>query len=49
MDDVIEELTHSLLQSGGHKQKRAAYHPPLQRDLAYVFNRNDDIENNNPI
>ena len=40
MDDTIEELTHSLLQGGDGIRKRAAYHPPPQRDLQYVFDQN---------
>ena len=40
MDEAIEELTYSLLQGGGSVRKRAAYHPPPQRDLQYVFDRN---------
>ena len=32
-DDVIKKLKHSLLLSDGHVQKKAAYHPPPQRDL----------------
>ena len=40
MDDAIEELTYSLLQGGDGVRKRAAYHPPPQRDLQYVFDRN---------
>ena len=40
MDEAIEELTYSLLQGGGSIRKQAAYHPPLQRDLQYVFDRN---------
>ena len=43
MDDVIEELTHSLLlqlQGGDHVRKRAAYHPPPQKDLQHVFDCN---------
>ena len=40
MDDAIEELTYSLLQGGDGIRKRAAYHPPPQRDLRYVFDRN---------
>ena len=37
MDDAIEELPYSLLQDGDDVRKRAAYHPPPQRDLQYVF------------
>ena len=40
MDEAIEELTHSLLQVGDNVRKRAPYHPPPQRDLLYVFDRN---------
>ena len=40
MDDAIEELTYSLLQAGEGVRKRSAYHPPPQRDLQYVFDRN---------
>ena len=40
MDEAIEELTHSLLQAGDNVRRRAAYHPPPQRDLQYVFDRN---------
>ena len=40
MDDAIEELTHSLLQGGEGVRKRAAYHPPPQRDLRSVFDQN---------
>ena len=40
MDEAVEELTHSLLQGGDNVRRRAAYHPPPQRDLQYVFNRN---------
>ena len=40
MDEAIEELTHSLLQGGDGVRKRAAYHPPPQRDLQYVFDQN---------
>ena len=40
MDDAIEELTYSLLQGGDGVRKRAAYHPPPQRDLLYVFDWN---------
>ena len=40
MDEAIEELTHSLLQGGDNVRRRAAYHPPPQRDLQYVFDRN---------
>ena len=29
-----------LLQGGDGVRKQAAYHPPPQRDLQYVFNRN---------
>ena len=36
MDDAIEELTYSLLQGGDGIRKRAAYHPPPQRDLQSV-------------
>ena len=41
MDDAIEELTYSLLQGGGGIRKRAAYHPPPEKDLQYVFDRNE--------
>ena len=44
MDDAIEDLTNSLLQSCGHVRKRAAYHPPPQWDLMYVFDRNGGIK-----
>ena len=40
MDDAIEELTHSLLQGGDNIRRRAAYHPPPQRNLQYVFDQN---------
>ena len=41
IDEAVEELTHSLLQGGGNVRRRAAYHPPPQRDLQYVlFDRN---------
>ena len=40
MDEAVEELTHSLLQGGDGVRKRAAYHPPAQRDLQSVFDRN---------
>ena len=40
MDEAIEELTYSLLQAGEGVRKRSAYHPPPQRDLQYVFDRN---------
>ena len=40
MDEAVEELTHSLLQGGGSVRKRAAFHPPPQRDLQYVFDQN---------
>ena len=40
MDEAIEELTYSLLQGGDGIRKRSAYHPPPQRDLQYVFDRN---------
>ena len=40
MDEAIEELTYSLLQGGDNVRKRAAYHPPAQRDLQYVFDQN---------
>ena len=40
MDEAVEELTHSLLQGGDSVQKQVAYHPPPQRDLQNVFNRN---------
>ena len=44
MDDAIEELTYSLLQGGDGIRKRAAYHPPPQRDLQYVFDRNGGMK-----
>jgi len=40
MDEAIEELTYSLLQGGPPVRKRGAYHPPPQRDLMLVFDRN---------
>ena len=40
MDEAVKELTHFLLQGGGDVHRRAAYHPPQQRNLQYVFNRN---------
>ena len=36
MDEAIEELTHSLLQAGDNVRRRAAYHPPPQRDIVSV-------------
>jgi hypothetical protein len=41
MDDAIEELTYSLLQVGDGIRKRVAYHPPPEKDLRYVFDRNE--------
>ena len=40
MDEAVEELTHSLLQASDNVRRRAAFHPPAQRDLQYVFDRN---------
>ena len=40
MDEAVEELTYSLLQGSDDVRKRAAYHPPPQRDLQYVFDQN---------
>ena len=40
MDEAIKELTYSLLQGGGGVRKQAAYHPPPQRNLQYVFDQN---------
>ena len=31
MDEVVEELTYSLLQGGGDVRRRTVYHPPAQR------------------
>ena len=40
MDDAVEVLPYSLLQGGCGIRKRAAYHPPPQRDLMFVFDHN---------
>ena len=32
---------YSLLQGGEGVRRRAAYHPPPQKDLQYVFDRNN--------
>ena len=40
MNEAVEELTYSLLQGSDDVRKRAAYHPPPQRDLQYVFDQN---------
>ena len=44
MDEAVEELTYSLLQGGGGVRRRAAYHPPAQRDLQYVFDRIGEVK-----
>ena len=44
MDEAVEELTYCLLQGGGDVRRRAAYHPPAQRDLQYVFDRNGEVK-----
>ena len=45
INDAIEELMYSLLWAvGDNVCKQAAYHPPPQRDLMYVFDRNGGMK-----
>ena len=44
MDDMIEELTYSLLQSGEGVRKKSVFHPPPQRNLQYVFDCNGGVK-----
>ena len=40
MDDANEELTYFFFLFCGDIRRRAAYHPPPERDLRYVFDQN---------